>query len=83
MWPRPCRLVELLRAALRIGALPVDDQPDRDTLGRLGNERIREPVADEPRPEAELVDVDGRRRGCDVGEQRRVEVAPFDMELHG
>ena len=81
----PCRrqpLVELLRAALRVGALPVDDQPDRDALRRLCDERICEPVAYQARPEAELVDVDGRRRGCDVGEQRRVEVPPLDVKLH-
>ena len=75
-------VVELLRAALRIGALPVDDQPDRDALGRLRHEHVGEPLAHEARPEAELVDVNRRRCGCDVGEQGWVEVAALDVQLH-
>src|SRR6185503_19598586 len=35
-------LVEAARAALGIGALPVDDESDRDALAQLLDERVRE-----------------------------------------
>ena len=59
--PRSCQpLVERPRAALRIGALPIHDQPNGDALLRFGDQRSCESVANQPRPEAELVDVDQR-----------------------
>ena len=39
-------LVVGARAALGIGALPVDDEPHRDALRRLGDQRLGEGVAD-------------------------------------
>ena len=75
------RLVELAGATLGVGALSIDVQPDRNSLLRLRDQRSGEPVADQPRTEAELIDVHRRRRRRDVGEHRRIEVAALDVEL--
>ena len=81
--PRGCEaVVERLRAPFRVGALPVDDEPDGDVLRGLGDQRVRKPVPDDTRPEAELVDVDGGRGGGDVGEHSRVERGALDEDLH-
>ena len=74
-------VVELLRAALGVGALPVDDDANRDTVSRLGEERFREPVSHGSRAKAELVDVDRRRGRGDVLEHPRVEVRALDEDL--
>src|SRR6185503_2081396 len=74
-------LVELACAALRVRPLLVDDEPHGDSRGRLREESLRELVADEPRAEAELVDVDrglGRR---DVLEHPRIEGLALDEHL--
>ena len=76
-------VVESARAALRVGALPVDDEPDRDTRGRLRDQRVGEGVADDAGPEPELVDVDRGRGGVDVLEDLRVEVPPLDVNVDG
>jgi hypothetical protein len=76
-------IVEVRRAPLRIGAIPVDDEPDGDALGRLGGECAREAVADLARAEAELVDVDRGRRALDVREEPRVERGTADEHLSG
>jgi hypothetical protein len=75
-------IVEVLRAPLRVRPLPVHDEPDGDALSGLGDQRVRKPVTDEARPEAELVDVH-RGRGCrDVGEHPWVERGALDEDLH-
>ena len=74
-------VVELLRAALGVGALAVDDEPDRHAVSRLGEERLGEPVPHRSRTEAELVDVDRRRSRSDVLEHPRVEVRALDEDL--
>ena len=66
-------LVELPRAALRVGALPVDDEPDGYALRRLRDQGIGEGVPDDTGPEPELVDVNRGRRGGDVLEHAGVE----------
>ena len=76
-------VVESARASLRVGALPVDDEPDRNTSGRLCDQSIGEGLADDAWPEPELVDVDRGRGGVDVLEDRRVEVPPFDVNVDG
>ena len=52
-------LVELPRAALRIGALTIHDHTDRNAVLRLRDQRSREAIAHQTGPEPELVDVDG------------------------
>ena len=74
-------LVELARAALGVGALPVDDQADGDALRGLREEHVRERVADDARPEAELVDVHRRFGRRDVREHARVERRALDEHL--
>ena len=73
-------LVELPRAALGVGSLPVDDHAHGNTVPRLRDQDLRKPVAHDTGPEPELVDVDGRRRRSDVREHRRIEVAALDVE---
>ena len=75
-------LVELPRAALGVGSLPVDDHPHRHTVPCLRDQDLREPVAHDAGTEPELVDVDGRRRSGDIREHRRIEVAALDVERH-
>ena len=70
-------------APLGVGALPIDDEPDRDALGGLPDQRVGEYVSDDARPEAELVDVNGRRGAGDVLEHPRVEATALDEGLHG
>ena len=74
-------LVELAGATFGVGALSIDVQPDRNALLRLRDQCSGEPIADETRTETELIDVHRRRRGRDVGEHRRIEVAALDVEL--
>ena len=74
-------LVVGARAALRIRAPPVDDDPHRDALRRLGDQRIGEGVPDESRPEAELADVHRVRGRPDVVEHPRVEGLACDENL--
>ena len=76
-------VVERTRAALRVGALTVDDEPDRNTRGRLRDQRVGEGLADDAGPEPELVDVDRGRGGLDVLEDLRVEVPPLDVDVDG
>ena len=76
-------LVERVRRALGVGALPVDHDPDWDTGARLVDQRRREDVADGARPEAELVDVDGGPRRGDVLEDPWVEGVSADEHLRG
>ena len=76
-------VVERLRAPLRVGALPVDDEPDGNALRDLGNQCVRELVADHTRPEPELIDVHGRRGARDVLEHSRIERSALDEDLHG
>src|SRR4029078_8927334 len=64
-------LVEDARAALGVRALPCDDEPDRDALAQLLDERGRELLPHPTGTEAELVDVDGRGRRADAGDDRR------------
>ena len=73
----------LPRCFLRGGALPVDHQTNHHALPRLANQRIREAVADDAGPKAELVDVDRRRRRFDVGEHRWIERRALDQDLRG
>ena len=73
--------VELAARPVGPRALPVHDEPDVDALGRLGEQRRRERLADRARPEPELVDVDRGRGGADVRQHRRKEAAPVDVDL--
>ena len=75
-------LVELSRASLGVGALPVDDYPHGHAGLCFRDEQLGEPVAHDPGTEPELVDVHGRCRGGDVGEDRWIEVAALDVERH-
>ena len=50
--------VEVARLALGARSLAVDHEPDGNAGRGLLDQRGREPVTDEPGPEAELVDVD-------------------------
>ena len=52
--------------SLGVGSLAVDDEPHGNALRGLGDQRLGELVSHDARPEAELVDVDGRRRRDDV-----------------
>jgi hypothetical protein len=74
-------VVESLCAALGVGAAPVDDEPDRNALGRLADQRLGESVAHDAGAEAELVDVDRGRGGGDVLEHPRVEGVALDEHL--
>jgi hypothetical protein len=75
-------IVERLRAALGVGALPIHDEPNGDALCGFGDQRLREPVTDDARPEPELVDVH-RGRGCgNIDEHARVERGALDEDLH-
>ena len=74
-------VVELLRPALRVGAVPVDDHPHRHAVARLREQRLGEAVADRARAEAELDDVHRRRRALDVLEHPREEARPADEHL--
>src|SRR4051794_26276750 len=47
-------LVELAARAIGVRPLAVDDEPHRDTLLPLREQRFREPLADVARPKAEL-----------------------------
>ena len=76
-------LVERSRILLGLRALAVDDEPDRDSLVRLRNQRLGEGVPDVAGPEPELIDVNRGRRGADVLEHRRVEVPPLDVNVDG
>ena len=76
-------LVERTRAALRVGAPPVDDEPDRHALDRLRDQCVREGIPHDARAEAELVDVDRGCCGSDVLEHRRIEVPPLDVNVDG
>ena len=73
-------LVELPRAALGVGSLPVDDHAHGNAVPCLRDQDLRKPVAHDTRPKPELVDVDRRRRSRDVREHRRIEVAALDVE---
>ena len=53
-------VVEDAAASLGIGALTIDDEPHGNTLGGLRDQRLGEGVSRDARPEAELVDVNGR-----------------------
>ncbi len=78
--PQP--LVEAARlAGARADA--VDDDADRDALGGLGEQHAGELLADRAGAEAVLVDVHRRRRGADVVEDQREEVAPLHVHVDG
>ena len=80
---RPESLVERAARPIGVGALPVDDEPDGNAFAGLRDQRLGEPLPDDARPESELVDVDGRGRGLDVLEHRRIEVLALDVHLGG
>ena len=61
--------------------LLVDDEPHGNARAGLLDQRVRETVADVAGPEAELVDVDRRRRRLDVRQHRRVEAHSGHVEL--
>jgi len=62
---------------------PVDDDPHRDPLGGLGEQRAGEPLPDLTGTEAVLVDVDRGRRARDVVQDQREEVLPRDVDVDG
>ena len=62
-------------------ALLVDDDAHVDAFGRLARQHLGELVADGTRLEAELVDVDRRLGGLDVGEHPWIERGAGDEQL--
>jgi hypothetical protein len=74
-------LVEHATRTIWIRTLSIDDESNRDTVGRLAQQPLRELISDHAWPKPELVDVyRGGGRG-DVAQHRRIEVPSLDMNL--
>ena len=74
-------LVERAAASVGIRPLAIDDDSDRNAVGGLRNQHLRELVSDGTRPEPELVDVNRGRGRCEVRQHRWIEVPALDMNL--
>ncbi len=76
-------LVERAATAVRIRALTIHDNSDRNPVRGFRAQHLRELVTDRTGSESELVDVDRRRRRRDVVQHRRIEVPALDVNVRG
>ena len=76
-------LVERAATPVRIRALSIDDNSDRNPVRGFRTQHLGELVTDRTGSESELVDVDRRCRRRDVVQHRRIEVPALDMNLRG
>ena len=73
--------IELAARPVGPRALPVHDKPDVDALGRLGEQRRREPSPIVPGLKPNWLMCTEEAAARDVGQHRREEAAPPDVDL--